>query len=112
MAGELVWFELPAEDTERARGFYRDLFGWDFQAWEGPFEYHLIHPTGERSTPRRRARTARSSTSAWTTSTPPSSASASSAARPEEKQEIPSIGVFAHSRDTEGNSFNVFQGAA
>jgi uncharacterized protein len=29
MAGAVVHFEIPADDVERARGFYRDAFGWN-----------------------------------------------------------------------------------
>ena len=28
MAGEVVHFEVPAEDLERAQSFYRNAFGW------------------------------------------------------------------------------------
>lgn len=28
MSGGVIHFELPADDIERARGFYRDAFGW------------------------------------------------------------------------------------
>jgi uncharacterized protein YndB with AHSA1/START domain len=28
--GKIVWFEIPARDTARARGFYGELFGWRF----------------------------------------------------------------------------------
>lgn len=28
MSGSVVHFELPADDLERAQGFYRDAFGW------------------------------------------------------------------------------------
>jgi hypothetical protein len=41
MAGELVHFEVPADDTSRALGFYSGVFGWSFRAAEGPVEYHL-----------------------------------------------------------------------
>ena len=41
MAGKLVHFEVPARDTARARGFYGGLFGWEFESYPGPFEYHL-----------------------------------------------------------------------
>jgi predicted enzyme related to lactoylglutathione lyase len=32
MAGELAFFELGVEDTERGRRFYESLFGWTFEA--------------------------------------------------------------------------------
>jgi hypothetical protein len=31
MSGEIVHFEIPADDTERAYAFYRDAFGWQIQ---------------------------------------------------------------------------------
>jgi uncharacterized protein len=41
MAGNPVHFEIAAQDTARAQKFYKDMFGWDFQAFEGPMEYHM-----------------------------------------------------------------------
>ena len=29
MAGAVVHFEIPADDVDRARSFYRDAFGWN-----------------------------------------------------------------------------------
>lgn len=31
MAGAVVHFEVPADDVERARKFYREAFGWQMQ---------------------------------------------------------------------------------
>jgi len=31
MAGEVTFFELGVEDTERGRAFYEGLFGWRFE---------------------------------------------------------------------------------
>jgi hypothetical protein len=41
MAGNPVHFELPAGDTARSQAFWGSLFGWQFQAMEGPMEYHM-----------------------------------------------------------------------
>jgi predicted enzyme related to lactoylglutathione lyase len=41
MAGKPVHFEIPASDTSRAREFYGNLFGWEWQTMEGPVEYHM-----------------------------------------------------------------------
>ncbi len=41
MAGKPVHLEIPAENTSRAQEFYKNMFGWEFQAMEGPFEYHM-----------------------------------------------------------------------
>jgi predicted enzyme related to lactoylglutathione lyase len=41
MAGEIVHIEIPADDTEGGRQFYGALFGWSFDSYPGPFEYHM-----------------------------------------------------------------------
>jgi predicted enzyme related to lactoylglutathione lyase len=41
MAGEIVHLELPAGDTARSRQFWSALFGWEWQEFEGPMEYHM-----------------------------------------------------------------------
>jgi|SRR5579864_114539 len=41
MPGEIVHLEVPADDTGRSREFYGSLFGWTFETFPGPFEYHI-----------------------------------------------------------------------
>lgn len=43
-------FELAAKDLEKTAAFYRDVFGWQIQKWDGPVDYWLI-TTGNASTP-------------------------------------------------------------
>ena len=38
----VIRFELPAAEPERAIGFYRGVFGWGFQRWDGPQPFWLI----------------------------------------------------------------------
>jgi len=45
-----IHFDLTAEDPERAMKFYKDIFGWNFEKWEGPMEYWMI-TTGEKNEP-------------------------------------------------------------
>jgi predicted enzyme related to lactoylglutathione lyase len=44
-----IHFEIHASDPERVQAFYRKLFGWQFQKWDGPMEYWLVTtgPDGE-----------------------------------------------------------------
>jgi len=59
MEHTIVHFELPADDPERAAKFYRELFGWDIQRFEGSadnregFEYWMVRtiPTGANGMP-------------------------------------------------------------
>jgi predicted enzyme related to lactoylglutathione lyase len=39
MPGQPVNVEIPADDTAQAREFYGSLFGWQFEASQGLFEY-------------------------------------------------------------------------
>ena len=41
MAGEMVHVEIPVDDTGKGREFWGGLFGWEFEAYPGPFEYHM-----------------------------------------------------------------------
>jgi uncharacterized protein len=41
MPGEIVHIEIPADDTANSREFWGSLFGWQFQAFPGPSEYHM-----------------------------------------------------------------------
>ena len=47
MPGEIVHIEIPADDTTRSQEFWGSLFGWQFQANPGPFEYHTTQIGGE-----------------------------------------------------------------
>lgn len=41
--GEMGHFEIPADDADRARKFYSELFGWQFQDETEGFEgYHMF----------------------------------------------------------------------
>ncbi len=41
MAGQIVHIEIPADDTAAAQTFWGSLFGWSFEAFPGPSEYHM-----------------------------------------------------------------------
>jgi predicted enzyme related to lactoylglutathione lyase len=41
MPGQIVHFEIPADDTANGREFWSSLFAWQFQPLPGPYEYHM-----------------------------------------------------------------------
>jgi uncharacterized protein len=41
MSGQIVHIEIPADDTGKEIEFWGSLFGWEFQAYPGPSEYHM-----------------------------------------------------------------------
>ena len=49
----IVHFEIPADDIEKMRKFYSELFGWKIEKTPGPTEYWGIQtvPLDERGTP-------------------------------------------------------------
>jgi uncharacterized protein len=57
MTGELSFFELGTGDYERARAFYSELFGWEFEATDGggristPTVPGGIHPNDAGASP-------------------------------------------------------------
>jgi catechol 2,3-dioxygenase-like lactoylglutathione lyase family enzyme len=48
--GRGIHFELNADDPERAAQFYRRVFGWTIDKWDGPEDYWLV-TTGPESEP-------------------------------------------------------------
>jgi predicted enzyme related to lactoylglutathione lyase len=46
MKHTIVHFEIPADDVERAKVFYSELFGWEFSAPPG-FEDYWTFDTGD-----------------------------------------------------------------
>ncbi len=107
----IVHFELPASDTKRARSFWGGLFGWKFQDWDGPVEYHLleggepggaIYPSEDAgSGPLVYFGTDDIDTSVGKVRDLGGTA--------DDKQPIPTIGWFSRCKDTEGNRFALFQ---
>lgn len=41
----IAHFDLPADDVERAKKFYTELFDWKIEKVEGPMEYYFIETT-------------------------------------------------------------------
>jgi len=107
----IVHFELPANDTARAKDFWSSFLGWKFREPQGGFDYHMtdglepvaaIYPaqSGERGPI---VYFAVEDIDAALTQVGQLGGSAG------EKQPIPSVGWFARCEDTEGNSFSLFQ---
>jgi uncharacterized protein len=50
----IVHFEIPADDLERSKVFYKELFGWNLEKWSGSdkaveeMEYLMITTTDEK----------------------------------------------------------------
>jgi len=49
----IVHFDIPAEDVEKLKNFYSELFGWKIYRCPGPIEYWMIEtvPVDEKGAP-------------------------------------------------------------
>ena len=112
MPGNLVHFELPAENTKRAMDFYRQLFGWEFSGFEGPVEYNMTQAGGGAGGavyPRQESE--RGPIVYFDTDDIDATVARINelGGKAEQKQAIPGVGWYARARDTEGNAISLFQ---
>lgn len=118
----VVHFEIHADDPERAARFYRNLFGWEVQKWDGPQDYWLVK-TGPDGQPginggllRRHGPRVGDTVIAYVCSIDVPSvddylaravAEGGQVALP--KMAIPGVGWLAYCKDPEGNIFGMTQ---
>lgn len=103
----IVWFELPAEDSERARDFYGRLLGWQFEPFEGQ-DYYMANDVGGAiyGMPGQKGLLAYFGVDEIDTAIERVRELGGDA---DERQEIPSVGRYARCTDTEGNPFGLYQ---
>jgi predicted enzyme related to lactoylglutathione lyase len=46
----ITHFEFISGDLEKTANFYRNVFGWQIEKWEGPVDYWLV-TTGDSNSP-------------------------------------------------------------
>jgi predicted enzyme related to lactoylglutathione lyase len=114
----VVHFEISTDDPERAAGFYRSVFGWKVEKWEGPIDYWLV-TTGEEGVPgingaiKRRPEPGISTVNTIEVDSIDDSVEKIEANGGEvvmPKTEIPDVGFHAYCRDSEGNIFGLIEG--
>ncbi|MDI6815755.1 MAG: VOC family protein [Actinomycetota bacterium] len=113
----VVHFELPVDDPDRAIAFYRAVFGWKIEKWEGPDDYWLVM-TGAAGEPGIDGALARRSAELKSTQNTIDVLSLDEAiAKVIEgggtvvapRTTIPGVGYFAYCSDTEGNIFGMME---
>lgn len=112
----IVWFEIPANDPERAKTFYGDLFGWKINPFPGNSDYWHIDTGGADESPDGALK--RSNHSAEPVVNYISVDSVDKFADKIAKlggkismgkTAVPQMGYFAVCQDTEGNAFGVWE---
>jgi predicted enzyme related to lactoylglutathione lyase len=48
LSNRVAHFEINVKNAEKAIKFYKNIFGWKIEQWEGPMEYWLITTGDER----------------------------------------------------------------
>jgi predicted enzyme related to lactoylglutathione lyase len=115
--GRVIHFELNADDPERAAQFYRRVFGWTIDKWDGPEDYWLV-TTGPESEPGiGGAITSRMGPGITTVNTVDvddldaalerAGAAGGTVVLP--KMIVPGVGFLAYIKDTEGNIVGLMQ---
>ena len=118
----VVHFEIHASDPERAVNFYKTLFDWQFQKWEGPMDYWLV-TTGPNEQPginggmvRRQGEIDGQAVIAYVCTVDVADVDASTNTAVSNgaqivlpKMPIPGVGWLVYCKDTEGNIFGMMQ---
>ena len=112
MAGRLVYFELPADDTQRAEDFYAELFGWQFRPVQEGFDYRMLEEEADPGGAIYPSQTGEKGAIIYFESDDVDASVErvnELGGSAEDKQPIPGVGWFARCEDTEGNPFSVWQ---
>lgn len=118
-APSIVWFEIPADNLERAKAFYGNLFGWKINPFPGTQDYWHIDTAGADDTPDG-ALMARKQPQQPITNYVSVDSVAGFSKKIEKlggkicmaKTAVPQMGYFAVCQDTEGNAFGIWESDA
>ena len=112
MPGQIVHLEVPADDTGKAQEFWGGLFGWEFQAYPGPSEYHMTRIGEEQGAAITNMEPGKKGTRPYFSVDDINAG----AARVKElggeagdPMPVPSMGWFAVCQDPHGNDFGLWQ---
>ena len=113
MAGNIVHFEIPSGDADRASGFWGNLFGWNIggSAMEG-FDYRMFQVSEGQGGAVMPSDKAGSGLIVYMDTADIDASIAKVrelGGSADEKQPVPTHGWFSACKDTEGNSFSLWQ---
>lgn len=112
----IVWFEIPADNPERAKKFYGSLFGWKIEKFPAMADYWHIDTGGGDDTPDGALMTRKYPEQPITNYVAVSSVD-EAVAKVEKlggkickpKTAVPQMGYFVVCQDTEGNEFALWE---
>jgi uncharacterized protein len=122
--GRVIHFEIHADDTDRAEGFYTAVFGWKVERYGGPVDYRLLTTGPDGAAGINGAILARQGdgpgasqpVNAFVCTIEVESIEETERAVPEaggtqvvDRMEVPGVGQLSYFKDTEGNVFGALQ---
>jgi|SRR6478609_800764 predicted enzyme related to lactoylglutathione lyase len=115
-SASVCWFDIPADDPQRAKKFYSSLFGWKIEKFPGAEDYWHIDTGGPDVTPDGGMIVRKHPEHSITNYVAVSSVD-KSAAKVEKlggtickpKTAVPQMGYFVICRDTEDNEFALWE---
>lgn len=115
----IVWFEIPADDVERAKSFYGALFGWKIEKVPGMTDYWHIDTGGSDDAPDGGVMKRQEPQQQGITNYIGVASVDESAAKVEKlggkicmpKTAVPQMGYFVICRDPENNTFALWEKA-
>jgi uncharacterized protein len=110
--GQIVHIEIPADDTAASRAFWGGLFGWQFEAFPGPSEYHITRIDDQQGAAITNMEPGKRGTRAYFDVDDIESAAARVAelgGQASEPMPVPGMGRFVTCTDPHGNEFGLWQ---
>jgi uncharacterized protein len=112
MPGEIVHIEIPADDTGKSREFWGGLFGWSFEAYPGPSEYHMTRIADQTGAAITNMETGKRGTRAYFSVDDIKAGAArvkELGGTADDVMPVPQMGWFATCTDPHGNEFGLWQ---
>ena len=112
MPGQVVHVEIPSDDPTKGREFWGSLFGWQFEPFPAPAEYHVARIDDESGAaitgmePGKRGPRVYFDVDDINAGTERVRELGGEA---DEPMPVPSMGWFAVCKDSEGNEFGIWQ---
>jgi len=112
MAGEIVHLEIPADDTGKSQAFWGALFGWQFESYPGPSEYHMTRIGDSQGAAITNMEAGKQGTRPYFSVDDIDAGIArvrELGGEASDKMPVPSMGWFSTANDPHGNEFGLWQ---
>jgi uncharacterized protein len=110
--GQIVHIEIPADDTQQGRDFYGSLFGWQFESYPGPSEYHMTRISDQQGGAITNMEPGKRGTRVYFDVDDVNAGAArvkELGGEADEPMAVPNMGWFVTCKDTQGNEFGLWQ---